>query len=342
MNPVTHWSENLKWIDPVSKKRMNMVVTSRHPSGRPLTGALQIEGTSTGYPIINGIHRLTPELAMHYSGWLEMIELNPPERCNDRQSVSTVDSFGFEWTWDNEPRTEDDLLWRVASRYEIAPSDFRDQFVLDAGCGAGDQSRWILNRGGAAKVVSIDLSQAIEVAYQKLQNNPNWLGIQGDLTALPFENQLFSFVYCEGVIQHTQNSESTVNELLRVLGKKGYIAATHYGLPSSRKEQIRFKLRNILRLYLSKLDKTTLLFVSGLLAVPAYIPVFGYFWGRTVAVINPRMPSFKSTWCCTYDNYGSHAYQRHISPSQFASYFQNNQNGTIVRQNGTEILAKKL
>ena len=321
---------------------MQMRVTGRHPSGRPLSGALQIEGTQSGYPIVLGIPRLTRELALRYANWLEMLDLTPPDPppMPAGQTLNTVESFGFEWSWDNEPRTEEDLFWRVASRHELTPGAFRGHFVLDAGCGAGDQSRWLLDRAGASRVVSVDLSQAIAVTYQKLENNPNWLGIQGDLSGLPFGEPVFTFTYCEGVLANTQDSRAAVRQLLRVLRPGGWIVATHLSLPVSFAGRLAHWLRSVLRSRLSRLDHTTLLFVTGCLAAGAHIPLFGRLWGR--GMINPRMPQFKATWSNTYDYYGSHAFQRHISASEFASYFLVDHNIKIVRQHGTEILARKL
>jgi ubiquinone/menaquinone biosynthesis C-methylase UbiE len=340
VNSTAHWSEELSWRDPVTGQGMHMLVSSRHPTGRPLSGALQVAGTRTGYPIVYGIPRLTAELAEHYSDWLKMFNLEPPPRGKE-QALSSVDSFGFEWNWDSEPRTESDLEWRVATRHGLTSKSFKDHFMLDAGGGAGDQSRWILNHGKASRLISLDLSEAINVAYKKLEHNPNWLGVQGDLTALPFVDKTFSFVYCEGVIQHTRDSRQTVTELVRVLKPGGKIIATHYGLPVTAKGRAVHRLREALRSRLTRLNQKKLLFVTGCLAAIAHLPVIGKLWGRTVAVTNPLMPNFNSSWSCTYDAYGSHSFQRHLSDAEFADYFKKIESIRIIRQNGTEILAER-
>jgi ubiquinone/menaquinone biosynthesis C-methylase UbiE len=248
--------------------------------------------------------------------------LSPPADAKGRpiQEEWTVTSFGFQWGWDPEPRTEEDLKWRVAERHNLTRRDYAGRTVLDAGAGAGDQSRWIL-RNGAAAVVSVDLSDAVNVAYDKLQGNRNWIGIQGDISALPFAEPFFDFVYCEGVIQHTQSSEATVRELARVLRPGGRGVATHYSIPESLKLRAQLRLRNWLRTWLSGMEPSKLLLVSGVLAAFAQAPLIGDFFGKTIAVKNPRMPTFKSTWSATYDTYGSHTYQRHLSPAAFLASF---------------------
>lgn len=314
--------DRISWRDPLSGRKLLPRVTCRDPAGRPLAGALVIEGTDFAYPIVHGIPRLTPRLAYRHRAWLEGDGLQPPTVpvASTVQAEETVTSFGTQWEWDSEPRTEEDLRWRVAGRHALTGSDYSGRVVLDAGAGAGDQSRWILQNGAAA-VVSMDLSESINVAYRKLWQHSDWIGIQGDITALPFADSFFDFVYCEGVIQHTWSSQATVKELTRVLAVGGRGIATHYTLPESFKQRLQLNLRNWLRARLSGLDFFRLLFVSGILAAMAHIPLIGNFFGKTIAVKNPLMPNFKSTWSATYDTYGGHAYQRHLSMPDFLACF---------------------
>jgi ubiquinone/menaquinone biosynthesis C-methylase UbiE len=267
---------------------------------------------------------MTPEIAHRYADWLEMFGLSPPiltaQYDGHFQDHSTVASFGFQWNWDAEPRTEADLYWRIVERHGLTEREFRGVDILDAGAGAGDQSRWLLQHG-AKSVVSIELSDAIEMAHKKLERNANWLGIQGDITALPFSEPCFNYIYCEGVIQHTRDSKLTVTELLRVLTPGGKGVATHYTLPRSLKSKMQLKIRNILRKRLSCLAPEKLLLLSGIFAAATHIPVLGSILNKTIAVTNPRMPFLKATWSCTYDTYGSHAFQRHIQLDEFISYF---------------------
>lgn len=340
MAEMKHWSESLAWEDPVSRRPMRLMVTGRHPCGRPLSGALSIEGTRTGYPIVYGVPQLTPELAARHAAWLTPLGLEPP--MGESQASTSVESFGFEWSWDAEPRTEHDLAWRVASRFGLGADDYRGREVLDAGCGAGDQSRWILDRGQAARVVGVDLSDAIDVAYRKLEQRPDWFGMRGDVARLPFAAASFSFVYCEGVIQHTIDSAATARELARVLRPGGLIAATHYSLPIGLKRRVIHGLREAIRGRLSRMERTRLLFASGCLAATAHLPLAGWFLGRTFAVANPRMPSFKATWSSTYDCYGYHSYQRHVDAAEFIGYFVHQAGLRLVRNNGVDIVVERL
>ncbi len=339
-----HLFDQLPWFDPWNKKKLRPIVAARDFTGRPLSGALVIEGTSFGYPIVHGIPRLTPELAHLHANWLGMFNLYPaalPARAKmNFQSQQTVTSFGFQWNWDDEPRTQADLCWRIAERHGLTEQEFRGADILDAGAGAGDQSRWLLHQGARA-VVSIDLSGAIEVTHKKLEKYANWLGIQGDITALPFSEPCFNYIYCEGVIQHTRDSKLTVAELLRVLTPGGKGVATHYAMPKNFASKVQFTIRNILRKRLSRVEPEKLLLLSGMLAAAAHIPLLSCFFRRTLAVTNPRMPFLKATWSCSYDAYGSHLFQRHIQPDEFISYFLD-QNIEAWFSPGGGVLFKKM
>lgn len=314
--------DRLQWLDPIDGAPLEAIVFARNPSGVPLAGVLRRPGTNVGYPIVDSVVRLTPDLAHRYRDWLEAVGLSPPplEPSDDFQAEATVDSFGFQWTWNSQMRSDDDLRWRVASRFNESPDAFADRTVLDAGAGAGDQSRWLLGHG--ASVVSVDLSAAINVVCQKLRCNAQWVGVQADITRLPFAADQFDCVYCEGVVQHTRDSARSVAELVRVTRVGGSILATHYGKSEHGLGRIKSGLMGWLRNRLSRWDRYKLLLLTGLIAALSYIPLLGWCLRKAgLAIYYSTMPDFKTTWTNTFDNYGNHSYQRYISPAVFWGYF---------------------
>ena len=337
--------DKLQWRDPIDGSVLEPIVTARTPAGVPICGALRRKGTQYGYPIVDCVARLTPELAYRYSAWLDALELKPPPIPNNLgvgfQSEHSVDSFGFQWAWNSTMRSEDDLRWRVAERFKIQPSEFVEKIVLDAGCGAGDQSRWLLDQN--AEVVSIDLSSAIEVTAIKLRLRPGWVGVQGDITALPFIANQFNLVYCEGVIQHTRDSALAVSELCRTLADGGTILATHYGKSQRLLGRMNVSWREFLRGYLSRWDRYKLLAFTGVLAALTYVPLLGHLLRLTTVPYFPLTPDFKTTWTNTFDGYGNHAFQRTIDKEEFKSYFDQLKNMEIIYQPSAEtvIVARK-
>ncbi len=95
---------------------------------------------------------------------------------------------------------------------------FKGKKCLDAGCGSGRYVQAMLDLG-ASEVVGLDLDPA--VAQNKIAN-PKAKIIQGDIRKVPFENESFDFVCCNGVLHHTENPSEIVKELSRVLKKDGY------------------------------------------------------------------------------------------------------------------------
>jgi ubiquinone/menaquinone biosynthesis C-methylase UbiE len=319
--------DEIDWRDPLTGKPLEALVASRTPSGVPLHGALRVSGTSEAYPIVDSVVRLTPELALRFGDWLAPFGLKPAGSLGSTrdsfQAVSTVESFGFQWTFNSEMRSEADLRWRVADRFGLGDSDFKGRLALDAGAGAGDQSRWMIQRG--ASVVSVDLSDAIDLVSAKLRMNARWVGVQGDVTNLPVRAGGFDIVYCEGVLMVTRDTEKAIGEFARVLRPGGFLLATHYLVPRSLRGRLRLRLVEAVRGRLKKRERYETLWITGTLAALAYVPLLGWAVRRSgLAMFSDRMPSFQTTWTNTHDSYGGHAFQRYLSAEEFRGLFEGN------------------
>jgi ubiquinone/menaquinone biosynthesis C-methylase UbiE len=343
--------DRIFWRDPVSGLPLEPIVTARTPAGVPICGALRVAGSSFGYPIVDCVARLTPELASRHRSWLSQLGLDPPVGSPDApvsfQPEASVESFGWQWAWNSAMRSEDDLRMRVADRFGIDPKDFRGVTVLDAGAGAGDQSRFLLEHG--AEVVSIDLSAAIEVVARKLRMRAEWVGVQGDITAMPFGSDQFDIGYCEGVIQHTRDSAGTVGELCRVVKVGGRILATHYVRLAAKTVYGRLKRKltqgyfEFLRARLSRMERYKLQLLTGNLTALSYVPVLGYLLRRTGTAIHyGLMPDFKTTWTNTLDYYGGHEHQRYVTPEEFLGYFAHGKRMELIFKDVGVVVARKL
>jgi ubiquinone/menaquinone biosynthesis C-methylase UbiE len=234
----------------------------------------------------------------------------------DAQSQESVDSFGFQWTWDNNPRTEEDLLWRVAERFNLAPSAFSGKRVLDAGCGAGAQSKFLAQ--SEAVVSAVDLSSAINSAARAPELRRAHLA-QADIAHLPFRPGSFEIVYCEGVLQHTAAIEPILAEFARVLEPGGLLLATHYPSPQGLLRTIRLSMQEWLRGRAQQIPRDWLFLASGLAAVAALSPGIGWLLRKTIVPCNPRMLNLKATWSNVYDSYGQHSFQRNLPSEQFVA-----------------------
>jgi SAM-dependent methyltransferase len=94
--------------------------------------------------------------------------------------------------------------------------------VLDAGCGIGF---WLEQFGqrGFEDCIGIDISNsALHLAKRRM----SLLGlpincIEGNIESLPFENETFDHVNCQGVVHHTPQPERALDEIWRVLKPNG-------------------------------------------------------------------------------------------------------------------------
>jgi ubiquinone/menaquinone biosynthesis C-methylase UbiE len=103
----------------------------------------------------------------------------------------------------------------------------RGRTALDVGCGGGRYTV-ALRRLGFAHVTGIDFStEGIVDSKQRLCAS----GIQGvsfqqaNALSLPFRNDYFDFVFCNGLLHHTVDMPKGVRELVRVLkpGGRGFL-----------------------------------------------------------------------------------------------------------------------
>ncbi|MGB9179699.1 MAG: class I SAM-dependent methyltransferase, partial [Pyrinomonadaceae bacterium] len=211
------------------------------------TGAGEVESgrldcsCGASFPLIVRIPRLLPpELQsmlweMHPEFFQKFFERLPaamlPKEKHERRAVGdddalrkqreTAASFGYEWQAFSEmlPDYEANFRWYF-ERFD--EKFFEGKRVLDAGCGTGRHT-FHMARAGAREVVSMDLSQAIEVAERNNRENPNTHFVQADIYHPPFPPESFDFVYSLGVLHHLPEPEKGFRSLLPLLREEEFI-----------------------------------------------------------------------------------------------------------------------
>jgi SAM-dependent methyltransferase len=172
--------------------------------GKPLDPdfAVQVEAsldTGAPAPVVRGIPRFVE--SDHYAG-----------------------SFSFQWTTYTDTQldsrqgvdlTAQDLILKTG----LTPEEVKGRLVLDAGVGTGRHAELLASWG--ARVVGVDLSEAVETARDNLARFPNALVMQADIGALPFRPESFDFIYSIGVLHHTPDTRAYAEKLLRLLKPGG-------------------------------------------------------------------------------------------------------------------------
>jgi SAM-dependent methyltransferase len=120
------------------------------------------------------------------------------------------------------------------------------KLVLEAGCGAGRFTEPLLKKG--VVLVSSDLSSAVEVNAENFPVTDKHLIIQADINDMPFADESFDVVICMGVIQHTTNTEKTIEDLYKLVKKGGTLVIDHYTFDKS----YYFRIAPLYRMHLRK------------------------------------------------------------------------------------------
>jgi SAM-dependent methyltransferase len=171
--------------------REPIALSSGTPSadGRVETGTLTC-GAGHAYPIVRGVPRFV-------------------QHALNADQARTRDSFGYEWTrlypahghTPPEWQAERDIFLEYT---RTVPSDFRAKLVLDAGCGNGRYAK--LANDWGARVVAVDISDAVEIAAQNVAGRDDVAVVQADLFKLPFRPDTFDMAYSVGVLHHTPDA----------------------------------------------------------------------------------------------------------------------------------------
>ena len=168
-------------------------------------------------------------------------------------------NFGYEWTRFNTTQLDSNTGLKQSENTFIQKTGWTlNSFtpadtVLDVGCGPG---RFIeVIAGSAATIIGIDLSQAVESAYQNIGRRANVHIIQADVFKLPFCAETFSRIYSIGVLHHTPSTEKAFYNLPKLLKPEGQLAIWVYRKPPFGLKS----LTHLFRLWTKKMSYTELI-----------------------------------------------------------------------------------
>jgi 2-polyprenyl-3-methyl-5-hydroxy-6-metoxy-1,4-benzoquinol methylase len=241
---------------------------SQNAGGEIDSGWLVSSDGQQRYPVHGGIPRFVPE-------------------------SNYADSFGMQWNHFAKTQLDShsghpisaERFWKATG---WRPEDLRGQWVLDVGCGSGRFAEVALAAG--AHVVALDYSSAVDACYANLKAHTQLHVAQGDIYALPFAPESFSFVYSLGVLQHTPDVASAFAALPPMLARGGRLCVDYYEKSFKSRLLPKYWLRPIttrlprLRLF-AALERLVPLMLSISRAL-ARVPVAGRLLKRVVPVVN--------------------------------------------------------
>jgi SAM-dependent methyltransferase len=172
-----------------------------------MDGELACGACERKYPILRGVPRLLPD-------------------SFSKEQRETADAFGYEWTHftELEDTYEDEFLDWISP---IEKDFFKGKLVLDGGCGKGRHTA-LSAAFGAAEVIGVDISDAVEAAFPNTRRFPNAHIIQGDIYNLPVR-PVFQYAYSIGVLHHLPDPKAGFLSVVGRLAPGGRVSAWVYG-----------------------------------------------------------------------------------------------------------------
>lgn len=186
-------------------------------------------------------------LADHFSSVVNpySFKLNNTTQKEEKLEKETSDLYSRLWKdFERTTLTEESVrLLKNRLPESLIKESIRNARVLDMGCGSGRYSIALATLG-AKEVTGIDYQgKAFSAAEKYCEKNTIPVTFrEANVLDLPFEDESFDFVLCNGVLHHTSSIEQGVNELYRVLKKDRKAFLYIYGSGG-----IFWTTRNILR-----------------------------------------------------------------------------------------------
>jgi len=198
-------------VDPIDLRPLRLKAFEFTPE-EVIAGTLET-GNGAVYAVRNGIPRLVV--------------------TEDVGQLQTSSIFAFKWrkreTFDSEASRARAARWCVEKYGFQTLEDWAGYFagrqkIADIGCGCGfSSSLWLLTPqwDGRAMWVGVDISEAIDVARERLGDLPNTHFVQGDALSLPFPDGSFDTIFSEGVLHHTPSTRTALLSCARLLAPGG-------------------------------------------------------------------------------------------------------------------------
>lgn len=212
-----------------------------------VAGTLTCEGCASVYYVREGVPRVLPaDLLTEVGGMGRGDPLHDPRLVGFLDATQRIEHgsgsfdivqkanqshYGYEWKAFSHHYAEWDRIYRET--YVQAPDEaFTGRIGLDAGCGMARYTRAAVHRG--AEMIGVDLSNAIEAAWEAASAEPGFHAVQGDLYRLPLADHAVDFAQTLGVIHVAPDPEAALDAIAAKVRTGGRVHV--YVYPSFRDE----------------------------------------------------------------------------------------------------------
>lgn len=172
--------------------------------------------------------------------------------------AQTRETFGFKWkkadTFDSPASLARMRAWLIERYGDLAAAPWlaehgKQPLLIDAGCGAGMSGLELLGPLlPRIRYLGVDVSEAVDVARQRFAQQGHSCGfLQADISDLPLPPGSVDLIFSEGVLHHTNSTESALKSLARLLKPGGrflfYVYKTKGPIREFTDDYIRHKLQ---------------------------------------------------------------------------------------------------
>lgn len=168
-------------------------------------GMLACSACGREYPIVRGVPRLLLKIP--------------------KELERTKKSFGYQWRKYKRiyTRLEEETFLKKTG---FSKGQLRNKLVLDVGCGYGRYSYIAGKLGG--NVIGIDLSDAVDSAYENTKGMGNVNIIQANLFNLPLKEGIFDVIFSIGVLHHTPSPSRSFDAVVPYAKRGGIVSIWVY------------------------------------------------------------------------------------------------------------------
>ena len=210
--------------------QLNIFSEEKHQISEINEGTLNCISCSKIFPIIQGIPRFVPNILNLYPEFVNKYpQIISHEQLNTFKQLHGATQERFSYEWMRYPGSLDEDRPIFLNETQLEPSEWKDKWVLDGGCGMGRYSRVAHQLG--ATVVAMDIGTALIRLEDLAKTSSRMHIVQGDLTCPPFKKQVFDIIYSIGVIHHTPSAKKTFEQLTQFVKLGGFLTLWVYGAP---------------------------------------------------------------------------------------------------------------
>ena len=177
--------------------------------------------------------------------WFEKILIPRQVRFHNGIWISndlsnTRQNWSFTQEWREHSKTNQQRTWDMTAEKRLEnfyketqtnPEFIRDKVILDAGCGNGQLTMAIAQKG--AFVIGIDRQPHLPAVW----SNNMLKFVQADFDSAPFYNNSFHIVIANGSIHHTANAKNSFSSLSKLVKPGGRLYIWVYKKPNKWKDK---------------------------------------------------------------------------------------------------------